>query len=706
MRSTNRYHWGVYYRTNDLHVSAVHVEGAYLYAGTAPNGKVYRFDLSDDSATLYGEFGSTVVGFVTFNGIVYLATEYGEIHSYDSVNDQWTIAYQAYDNVTEMDVINGKIYLAIQGANVVTFDGANWELLDLGTTNIASIRRASGEFSFVDFSALNRSSIIEAEGQSQIYEVYPQNRTLGLSCIEQDGSSIIMGSSNKARVYSLIDGELKLLFDTNSNNVHDLLNLDVGVNLAAIDNKLYLIYCGALPEAHSDVSVVDTSNVEPEATTDPNEGKSVVMTFPNGGEEFEIGQNITIQWSSTQNQNDAIKLSLYKGGSESQVIAAQTTNDGAFEWTVPLSLETGTDYQLYIEWLSAGDATEMDKDLGDATFSVGFVTTTTTSTTTLAPNPQAPDTSVCRGIPILSLPEDEHITKMSKDNELNAIILLTSNGRILEAKESVINGYLTGDRIIWADVRDGMGISNVASTQFTYALYNRIAEVNEDKEIVKWKYVEKPAAIPVEKVNGVFTSPALFVQEDIGAWRTLFWTETKETDTEIIVSLKAADSLEALESKDWEYSYKSQEGEGASITRDLSNVNLNGQYAQIKVDMSAQGALSPAMANISLVYSTKQASYFFTTLFSLKNDSDINKGLVIAEITEPINTEVQIGVCNTDSSNWNDYQIVPAEKFFDISDFESMKVGMKLTSYDDTHIPTVANFAMMFSGKEIQKVNE
>jgi hypothetical protein len=514
-----------------------------------------------------------------------------------------------------------------------------------------------------------------------------------------------MGSINKARVYSLMDGELTVLFDTNSNNVYDILNLDVGVNLAAIDRKLYLLYCGDLPEASDGVDRVDPTTI-PEAVEDPNVNKSVVITYPNGGEEFQVGQEVNIQWSSTRNQNDAVKLSLYKGGEEIQIIASQTSNDGTFDWSMPLSIETGADYQIYIEWLSAGTAADEDKDLSDAMFTIGLVTTTTTTTTTLPPNPEAPDQSSCRGIPVLELPEDEYIVKMAKDDSLNAIVLLTSKGRILEAKESVINGYLTGDRHIWATVRDGVGFSNVASNNFTYSLHNRIIEVNEDKEIVKWKYVEKPAAIPVEKVTGVFTSPSLFVQEDIGAWRTLMWTEAKASDTEVVISLKTASSAEELEQKDWEYSYKSQNGEGTSISRDLSNVNLFGQYAQLKVEMTSQSEISPSVANVSLIYSTKQASYFFTTMFSLKNESDINKGLIVAEITEPVNTEVQIGICDKNTNDWNEYQIVPLEKFFDISNYESMKVGMKLTTYDDTHIPESSGFAMIFSGNKIQRLNQ
>lgn len=711
LRSTDRYHWGIYYVVNDLNVSALHVYGNYLYAGTNPNGKIYCFNMLDDSYSYYGEFDGSIVGFVTYNGVVYAATERGKVYYYDSINRQWRFLYHSYGEIQRIDVFNGKIHLAMKASNVITYNGSEWSLMDMGDKNIESIRNVTGEFSFIDFQPLNITSIDGLEGTSKIYETYPLNRSIGLSCIEKDGSSILMGSYNKARVYSLLGNELKLLFDTNSTNVYDILNIDLGVNLAAIDNKLYLLYCGELPEnafsssASNGVVVGNNNDLPAVSYTDPNANKSIVLTYPNGGEQFELGQDINIQWSSTKGLNDAVRIALYKDEEEVEEIVAQTSNDGDFLWTVPFAIPTGEDYKIYIEWLSTNTASDTDKDLSDGSFSLGFVTTTTTTTTTATPDPQAPDTSSCRGIPILVLPDDEHITKMTKDDSINAVILLTSEGRVLECKESVINGYLTGNRTIWANVRDGMGISNSASQQYTYALYNRIIEVNEEKEIVKWKYIEKPASVAVGKVNGVFTSPALYVQEDIGAWRTLSWTETKLENTEILVSIKIADSLEELTSKGWDNTFKSQNGEGTNIIRDLSAVNLKGQYAQIKIDMESQGEVSPATTDITLVYSTKQASYFFTTRFSLENGADINKGLIVAEITEPVNTEVQIGICSTESNDWNDYRIVPLERFFDIDKYENLKIGMKFTTYDETHVPSVANFAMLFSGQEIQKVN-
>jgi hypothetical protein len=285
-------------------------------------------------------------------------------------------------------------------------------------------------------------------------------------------------------------------------------------------------------------------------------------------------------------------------------------------------------------------------------------------------------------------------------------MLLTSAGRILECKESLINAYLTGERTIWATAINGVGIGNFAYTQFMYALYNRIVEINQDKEMVKWKYIESPSSIPYEKVIGVFVSQVLYVQEDIGEWRRLIWSECKEENTDIIVSLRAANSINDLLFSKWQYSFNSNDGEIGQIIRDLNDTSIKGKYAQIKVEMISKSNISPSVADVSLIYSAKQASYFFTTRFSLDNGVDINKSLLIAEITEHVNTEVSIGICEKESNDWNDYTIVPTERFFDVDRFSSIKIGIKFNMYDETNVPSVANFAMIFGDDKSQRINE
>jgi hypothetical protein len=74
------------------------------------------------------------------------------------------------------------------------------------------------------------------------------NYSFGLKSADVDGGSLVVGSLSYSKIYNFIDGVFYPIFQTESSNtVHYLLNLGVGVNLASIDNKLYLIYCGDLP---------------------------------------------------------------------------------------------------------------------------------------------------------------------------------------------------------------------------------------------------------------------------------------------------------------------------------------------------------------------------------------------------------------------------------------------------------------------------
>ena len=86
----------------------------------------------------------------------------------------------------------------------------------------------------------------------------------------------------------------------------------------------------------------------------------------------------------------------------------------------------------------------------------------------------------------------------------------------------------------------------------------------------------------------------------------------------------------------------------------------------------------------------------------MERDSNVKTGLMVANITEPQNTEIKFGVANENSSDWNDYTVVETDRFFDLDNFESVKVGIKMISYSD-EIPEVAEFAFI-SGAEIDNI--
>lgn len=387
------------------------------------------------------------------------------------------------------------------------------------------------------------------------------------------------------------------------------------------------------------------------------------------------------------------------------------------------SKSSSTGYSLYL-WDSLGDQTPINAilNIGDKSLvssgtglyieSLAALEASNTSSVTvngkeIAINSLSNTTSVSFGssFKILDLPEDEYITDIIEKEDSGLILLSTTRGRIISCSDTTINSYLTGDRTIFVDVKDGFGLSNVSSTSVMYALYNKIAEVNEDREIVKWKFVTEPTAILVEKITGEFLSPVLFVREDLGFWNELIWDEIKPSDTDIVVSIKSGTSMEEILSKPWTYSFSSNVGETGTITRNLNTITLKGQYLQVRVEMTTNKSnTTPIVSNVTVKYSTKQASYFFSTKFTLAKDSMTDRGMFVATITEPQNTEVKFGLASKETSDWDDYTSYEPDKFFSLENIDDLKIGIKFISYDE-HVPEVAEFALILGGEKVKVLN-
>ena len=70
---------------------------------------------------------------------------------------------------------------------------------------------------------------------------------------------------------------VKLIFQTEQDTVHAMLNLDIGVNLASIGNKLYLLHCGQLVDTgEAGTTTTTTTTVDSEEEVIPK----VTMAFP------------------------------------------------------------------------------------------------------------------------------------------------------------------------------------------------------------------------------------------------------------------------------------------------------------------------------------------------------------------------------------------------------------------------------------------
>ena len=714
LKSSDRQFWSKIYTVDDSNISALIVQNRNLFIGTTSTGKIYIRDLDTNTTALSAELGASISEFCYFQNNMYVATSNpSKIYKFNTETLKWDFIYKPYASVvTEMFSDVNKMYVFLDAEDFISFDGQHWGLEKTNIDNISSFRYVSTEpFSHNTESFINRQDIKGVEGldNEEIYSVFPIRYAKGIRSATLDGSALVLGSSNYGRVWNYSDGNLNSIFQTESSNtVYSILNLNIGTNLVSIDNKLYLVHCGEL-----ETTTTTTTDIPTTTTTTTTAPGIVSLIFPNGGEALYLGEIITITWSSSLGVTEAMKLELYKNGEVDRVINPGTSNDGSYEWIIPADIIPGIDYKIGITWLSTGNAGS-EVNLSNSDFIISgteIEATTTTTTTTMITDSNLPDIDDCRGIPILVLPENEQILVMKKDISKGGILFGTSKGRILWTDEVIVNAYLTGDRKVYAEVQDGFGnVSDTASTSVFYALYNKIAEINSDKEVVKWKFEENASVIMTDRLAGTFLSPIINVKEDLGFWKQLLWREEKPSNTEILICIRAASTVEELKLKSWDdcfISRDSDRGYGSTgvIIRDLLDINLKGQYLQFKVVMTTDVEnISPSLLDLTITYSTKFAVYFFTTKFSLQNNSDVKTGLLVANMTEPVNTKIKFGISNTNSSDWENYTVVDPNKFFELNDFENIKVGIKMISYDD-NIPEVAEFALMNGSEKNNLLN-
>ncbi len=91
----------------------------------------------------------------------------------------------------------------------------------------------------------------------------------------------------------------------------------------------------------------------------------LIITSPNGGEEWEQGSTHTITWTSL-NYDGNIKLELITSQNLRDVLVESTENDGEWEWTIPQDQTVADNYLIKI---TSVDSLELE-DTSDDTFSI------------------------------------------------------------------------------------------------------------------------------------------------------------------------------------------------------------------------------------------------------------------------------------------------------------------------------------------------
>ena len=593
LRSKDRFFWEKVYSVDDVNIKSLYVQGDTLYIGTSPHGKIYTLDLKTNTLSLSQDMNGEVYGFSFYQNKIYAAAgNPTQICVYNTVTSMWDYIYQLPARiVNKMLIFDGKMYVFMDCANFISFDGQYWKLESNGADNISSVRDIQVD-PFVSDSIVTRSNVKSVMYPSKlsddvVYGLYPLNYSNGIKSADVDGVTLIVGSSDYSRVYNYFDSEFHEVFKTQSHEeVNYLLNLGIGVNLASIGSKVYLLYCSnAFPTGAT--SVIQPSGSETTTTTtDGTEPAASVITVvsPSGGETFELSQTLNIRWTSTKGINDVVKIDLYKDGAYNVSINAAAPNSGEYEWIIPSSVPIGLGFTISVTWLTAGENTASDTGVSGE-FSIIYPQQTglpTTTTTTTPIDPSTPNIANVSSVAILDLGE-EYVTCMLKDEANGAILFSTSDGRIIGCREAVANAYLTGNRNVYAEVIDGFGnTSETSYLSLLYSLCNKISEVNESKEVEKWKFQYDAMAVPNDRMNGVFVSPVIYVKNDLVSWEKLMWSENKPDDTDIVICVRASDDVNAIKLLPWDNCFTSREsdvayGTSGLIVRDLSDFHIAGK---------------------------------------------------------------------------------------------------------------------------------
>jgi len=100
----------------------------------------------------------------------------------------------------------------------------------------------------------------------------------------------------------------------------------------------------------------------------------ITVTAPASTSNWDRGEEHTIQWSSTGDAGNYVKIRLYQGNDLVQTIADSTLNDGSLPWTVRTTLAPAADYRIRVTSTTVPGA-----DAFSDYFSIAVVTAITIS---------------------------------------------------------------------------------------------------------------------------------------------------------------------------------------------------------------------------------------------------------------------------------------------------------------------------------------
>lgn len=258
-RSSDQSSWEEFATVDDAHVRSMAMWNNGLFMGTEPNGKIYvhnfttgRFywfvDTYDHAITCFASFGNKLYAGTSPGGLVYSFS-----------GTKWTQEYATYGHgINAMMVFQSKLYVFMDNAeSPLVYDGTTWALMPEAATDslkqkltVSAFRRAKPEpVSFHSFNEIKRTDVVDADimvAQGSLdaegkLVIAPPSPVFSFKSPVVDGGRMLFGSKDKGRIFSYDGQTTSQVFDVDAQDVRASINISAGENIVAIGNTLYLL---------------------------------------------------------------------------------------------------------------------------------------------------------------------------------------------------------------------------------------------------------------------------------------------------------------------------------------------------------------------------------------------------------------------------------------------------------------------------------
>jgi len=156
------------------------------------------------------------------------------------------------------------------------------------------------------------------------------------------------------------------LVDTDGDTVPDAFETDTGIFVSAYETGTLASDPDTDGDTYSDGEEID-EGTDPTDPLDYPVGP-IVVTAPNGGEEWSCGTTVTITWDCNDQGavGDSVRIGLHKGTNLVDWIIRQTDNDGLYDWIVWTDVDPDSDYTIRVQSYTDNAV----RDFSDGSFSI------------------------------------------------------------------------------------------------------------------------------------------------------------------------------------------------------------------------------------------------------------------------------------------------------------------------------------------------